>query len=225
MKKSSAQIILDLETMSTDQDGVILSIGLLFIRDSDIGKSVEELASNCLSIKLDAKEQLKAGRTTSKDVMAFWEKQSKEARAVIRPSVDDFKAADAWTLIVNKIDELNIDVSNNSTTQFWQRGDMDFRMINDYFRDFGFKESFEQYFDWRKVRDIKTFIWTANLINYGAYNKYSVPCDEAIADKTGQSLIWWDYVRDFSKEHNLVAHDAVSDCLIQAEQLRILDMF
>lgn len=223
MAKESAQIILDLETMSTKQSGVLLSIGMMFIRDSDIGKSIEELERNCISIKLDAKEQLNKGRHVCKDVMAFWERQSKEARWVIRPSKDDFKFEDAFQIITDKIDELNIDTSKNSTTQIWQRGTMDFDMIADYCEMFGYKKLFEQYFHWHSVRDIRTFIWTTNLLNYGAYNKYAVPCDEAIQFETnGQIQSWWDYVKDFKKRYNLITHDAVSDCIIQFEQMRLM---
>ena len=67
-------IMVDCETLDTAPSAVILSIGVvLFDPKSDV-------LGDYITIKPDIDEQIKLGRTTSEDTLAWWEKQTTEAK-------------------------------------------------------------------------------------------------------------------------------------------------
>jgi exodeoxyribonuclease VIII len=71
-------IMLDLETMSTKNNAVIVSIGAVFFDKRELGDE--------FYIVLDVREQQQMGRHISADTMRWWLDQSAEARSVFKES-------------------------------------------------------------------------------------------------------------------------------------------
>jgi hypothetical protein len=76
---------LDLETLGSRDDAVILSAGLTWSRYDDQNLTFDKLVSEGLYVKFDIKEQLDKGRVTQDRVVKWWYNQTPEARAVLRP--------------------------------------------------------------------------------------------------------------------------------------------
>lgn len=67
-------VMLDLETMGTSPDSVILSLGACFFDKEEVGDGIY--------LVLDREEQKQANRRVSEDTMIWWDNQSNEARTV-----------------------------------------------------------------------------------------------------------------------------------------------
>ena len=67
-------IMLDLETLGTDSQSVILSVGAVYFDKESIGDSFYRV--------LSVADQEKAGRTKSMDTITWWAQQSTEARKI-----------------------------------------------------------------------------------------------------------------------------------------------
>lgn len=68
-------VMVDLETLGTTPGAVILSIGAVFFDENGLGDEME--------VVISIKDSLAHGLTTSPDTIAWWGKQSAEARKVI----------------------------------------------------------------------------------------------------------------------------------------------
>lgn len=68
------RIMLDLETMASSVDGVIVSLGACFFNEEEVGDS--------LYLVLDRDEQLAKGRKVHESTMKWWADQHAEARKV-----------------------------------------------------------------------------------------------------------------------------------------------
>lgn len=66
--------MLDLESMGTSPDSVILSLGACFFDKEEVGDGIY--------LVLDREEQKQANRKVSEDTMIWWDNQSAEARSV-----------------------------------------------------------------------------------------------------------------------------------------------
>jgi hypothetical protein len=80
--------VIDLETLGSKSDSVILSLGLTFSRYDEI-KTFDELLSEGLYVKFDIKEQLDRGRITQDRVVKWWYTQPIEAKKILFKKHDD----------------------------------------------------------------------------------------------------------------------------------------
>ena len=81
--------VLDLETLGSRDDAVILSAGVTVSKYDDLDLSFDELVRDGLYLKFNIKEQLDRGRVTQDRVVKWWYNQSAEARQVLRPLPTD----------------------------------------------------------------------------------------------------------------------------------------
>jgi hypothetical protein len=81
--------VLDLETLGSRDDAVILSLGLTVSRYDETHKTFDDLVKEGLYLKFDIKEQLARGRKTQDRVVQWWYKQDMDARRVLIPSAND----------------------------------------------------------------------------------------------------------------------------------------
>lgn len=79
--------MLDLETLSTKQNAVVVSIGACLF-------NMDGIRDEFYSV-LEIDDQIKSGRSIDGDTLAFWMKQSEEARQVFR----EFKTDTTQTLL------------------------------------------------------------------------------------------------------------------------------
>jgi hypothetical protein len=105
-------VIYDFETLSQDQNkGVVISLALLsytekrFVSDP---YTYEELLSNCKKIKFNVEEQVtKYNRTISKETVAWWKEQNKEAQKQLAPSSEDVSIDKLYGFLIENIDLKN----------------------------------------------------------------------------------------------------------------------
>lgn len=128
-------IMIDNETMDTNAEAVILSIGAVrFNKDS-----VSPMGEKFYAV-LDIEDQKARGRTVSESTMAWWAKQSPEARVVLtttdrRPVKEAL--SDLWDFIYN-LDDCP------GQTRLWGNGsDFDNPQIASLFRMYGFEMPWE----------------------------------------------------------------------------------
>ena len=77
---------MDIETLSTKVDGVILSMGICFF-DDEKEQPFDEIVANGIEIFFDREEQEQAGRITDFNTLKWWKEQGEYARRVLEPGV------------------------------------------------------------------------------------------------------------------------------------------
>jgi hypothetical protein len=147
MKKD---IMVDIETLSKYPDGVILSIAVVpfLMTDSD---TFDELLSRGLLMKLNIADQRQYGRTIYPDTLAWWKRQSDDAKSILVPSEQDLTMTACETILSEFITS-NYDKKRNT---FWCRGlNFDLPYIQDFYRRLKLPEPINT---WDCI-DTKTFI-------------------------------------------------------------------
>jgi hypothetical protein len=146
-------VIYDFETLSQDQNkGVVISLALLsytekrFVSDP---YTYEELLSNCKKIKFNVEEQVtKYNRTISKETVAWWKEQNKEAQKQLAPSSEDVSIDKLYDFLIE-----NIDLKNHRKA--YTRGNTFDPIIMDWL----LKESNKvNPMHWGSIRDTRSFI-------------------------------------------------------------------
>ena len=147
-------LMLDLETLGTDPDAVVLSIACVpfFL---EVHTYFSELVLSGFCVKLDVKEQVKTyNRSIEDNVMKWWKTQPKEVfDSMVRPAPGDMSLKDGLT-------HLNKFVTGVKGYQFnqsyvWSRGNnFDFPILKSLYQACGIGVPYN---DWR-VRDVRTAI-------------------------------------------------------------------
>lgn len=149
----ATQLVIDLETTSTEGNAGILGVAIAAYSEQDVGKSLKELEqTNTAFFKLDIKEQIsKFNRKVSNDVMEWWQNQDSTAQKILKPSVDDIS-----TLLLNdKLIEFCNKHGYNGDGFIWQRGSADIIWLDSLLSAAGV-ENDNKPIKWWKVRDIRT---------------------------------------------------------------------
>jgi hypothetical protein len=73
---------MDIETLSTKGNAVVLSIGICFFDDEKM-QTFEEIVATGTEIFFDTSKQVEMGRDTSPSTLRWWEEQGDEARRVL----------------------------------------------------------------------------------------------------------------------------------------------
>ena len=170
--------IFDIETLAVKpRSAVILSIGAVCF-DYEHPKTFEELTKSGFYVKCDVREQLAA--------MAWWKKQSDEAKKVLSPCIADRKmfqalaALNQWLTFHNKYDfEKDL---------IWSRGAaFDFPKIEYQCDNNGGTPNLNYW----KVRDIRTFVDTLAGSTSGTF-----PIDESLLP----GFVYHDPLHDAAKD-------------------------
>lgn len=143
-KASYLDVMVDNETLDTTPSAVILSIGAARFRKDEPGKVGETFYA-----VLDIEEQKLRGRTVSEDTLAWWQKQSPEARVALdttdRRPVNDV-LSDLWDFIFDMEGACG-------SVRLWGNGaDFDNPQIASLFKMYGFDLPWE----FRKNRCFRT---------------------------------------------------------------------
>lgn len=134
--------MIDLETLSTDENSVVLSIGAVFFE--------KELGHN-FYINLDINRQLKDQRTVNGDTFRWWLGQSEEARKAI---LDNKPVELISALVAFQSFILNNMQSDTSKLKVWGNGStFDISIMENLFKQYNMAVP------WRysNVRDLRTF--------------------------------------------------------------------
>lgn len=150
-------VVLDIETLGTLSDSVIMSVGMVAV-DSEKDYTFEELLKDGYYAKLDVADQVKSGRKIYKDTLDWWATQGDAAKHILAPKPDDMKWRD---LMPNMIDWLKSQGVQYSKAKFYSRGShFDFGILNDLFRRTG--DAGPNDLPWRywNLHDAKTVVLT-----------------------------------------------------------------
>lgn len=151
---SLCHLLIDIETLGTDPDAVVLSIACVPFM-LDVHTYFSELVNAGFVVKLHVQEQIKTHHRTVEDSVAkWWKSQPKEIfDAQVRPSPNDMGLKEGLTLF-NKF-VAGIEGYNFNESYVWSRGNnFDFPILKSLYKDAGIGVPYN---DWR-VRDVRTAI-------------------------------------------------------------------
>ena len=189
-------IFLDMETMGQCDDALVLSIGLIYMKESYKTLDFTSRMKYGLHIKLNRQEQLPE-RIVDKNTILWWKSQGDSAKEVL--SNDNcYHVYDAYKIICLYLQKNNYDPK---TDIIWSRGMIDQRwwgsLINKTFCKFGPVEDIMPFWRWRDTR---------------------TACDILTGDPNGLPI---DEPKDFIK-HNALC-DSVMDSIRMTKALEIYE--
>lgn len=131
-------VVFDMETTGTSIDTGVLTIGLVAF-DSSTEFTFDSLIEDGIELKLDIRQQLKSGRTSTPDTMQWWEKQGSEARRVLTPTKDDLSIEQAMDKIQEYFDKcgVNNNVMRGKVTYYCRAPHFDFSILKDLCNNIG----------------------------------------------------------------------------------------
>lgn len=147
-------LLIDIETLGTDPDSVVLSIACVPFM-LEVHTYFSELIKDGFIVKLNAQEQIKSYQRTVEDgVVKWWKTQPKEVfDAMVRPSSEDVSLKEGLTLFNKFVSGIKGYYFNESYV--WSRGNnFDFPILKSLYKDAGIGIPYN---DWR-VRDVRTAI-------------------------------------------------------------------
>jgi hypothetical protein len=179
---------LDIETLATEANAVILSIGLVPFEAKPFF-TVEGLRKNSFFVKFNAREQQTIyNRSVSKDTLKWWSEQSKASQAMsLIPSSSDMSVVDGLSALT----EFYHSRGGSKNSKIYTRGSFDQMITDSLFKAADMKPLAPYY----GFRDIRTFI----EVLYPKSERGYIKVDTTVCT---------DYNQD-----KLVAHDPVEDCL------------
>lgn len=159
-------LLLDIETLGTDPNAVVLSIACVpFVLE--VHTYFGELVPAGFYVKLDVQEQIKTHHRSIEDgVMKWWKKQPKDVfDAMVRPSSEDMSIKEGLTLLNKFVSGIKSYHFNKSYV--WSRGNnFDFPILKSLYQAAGIGLPYN---DWR-VRDVRTAIDIMAGTDNGQYN-------------------------------------------------------
>lgn len=129
-------VVFDMETTGTAMDTGVLTIGMVAF-DGEKEFTFESLIEDGIELKLDIRQQLKSGRSSTPDTMQWWAKQGKEARRVLTPLEDDLSVTEALDAIQAYFDKhgINNNVMRGKVTYYCRAPHFDFTILKDLCND------------------------------------------------------------------------------------------
>jgi hypothetical protein len=142
---------LDIETLGTESNSVILSIGIVYV-DNPEPKSYQQVVDKSIFVKLSAKEQIESfGRKVDKNTVDWWNKQGDvQKKTNFIPSKTDFSVAEAIRVCREWVQRMDPE----GKALVWTRGSMDSMCLDSLFRVAGEKELFM----YNRYRDVRTAV-------------------------------------------------------------------
>lgn len=185
---------LDIETLATEANAVILSIGLVPFEAKPIF-TLEGLRKNSFFVKFNAREQQTMyNRSVSKDTLKWWSEQSKASQAMsLIPSASDRSVVDGLSALT----EFYHSRGGSKNSKIYTRGSFDQMITDSLFKSANMKP-LAPYYSFRDIRTAIEILYPKSERGY-----IEVDCN-----------LCTDY-----KEDSLVGHDPVDDCLRDIAQL------
>jgi len=134
----------DIETLSTKNEAVVLSMGFVPV-DFEVCSTFQELVAGGLEVKMQVEEQVAAGREVERSTLDWWKKQGDSAKRVLTPREDDVQMKDFY----ESISSLGFIQKAN----WYAKGPhFDMAITSSLFNDFNIKEPW----GYNQVRDVRT---------------------------------------------------------------------
>lgn len=133
-------LMIDLETLGTDPDAPVMSLGAVFF------DTATKTLGPTFYLPIDVKEQIKRGRKPSGDTLQWWMGQDGAAKIVFKeqakPTLYVLQTFAAWFKV------------NGAKCFVWGNGStFDISLMEDLFRMYGV----ECPWDYNKIQDLRTF--------------------------------------------------------------------
>ncbi len=153
---------LDIETLSTKASAVVLSIGVVHLKDDSPISYKEMVENNSIYIKLDAKYQAETlHRHIEKDTLDWWAKQAPAVRSkCFRPTDNDLSPERALTVLSTWCNE-----RKQKGELCWIRGFMDAIVLEDLAKQICVTPIFK-YNDYRDIRTAIDLIYSTSNRGY-----------------------------------------------------------
>lgn len=149
--------LLDIETLGTHADSVVLSVGIVAV-DSTKDYTYDELIKNGFYKTLQVKPQVDAGRSIQKSTLDWWGTQGTDAMSVLKPSSDDIHHTKLIEDIIDYFDSMGV---NKKTVKVYARGShFDFSILHDLFRKTCGIDQDKMPWNFWNIHDSKTVIET-----------------------------------------------------------------
>lgn len=199
--KFMTHVVIDAESLGTRDNAVILQFSAIaYHLTDDANKSLSELvATKSFNMKLNASEQIAAGRSVDEDTLKWWSKQSAAAQEILKPLPDDKTMAEFHTGFQKWLDDVGYDRKFGFV---WSRGMIDTRWTDTMWRQLGIAQDDYPVFYYR-VRDIRTAVDVS-----GTSSRLNGVPDE-----------FWKQIKVEFPE--VVDHDSLHDCAKQILQLKL----
>jgi hypothetical protein len=140
--------IYDFETKDTVETGVILSMGIVLF-DLTKQNTFEELVSQGMELFFCQKTQEEAGRTTSPDTMAWWERQGEEAQRCL--NAENQLDPKKLHVYLNQLYKALSFQPDRKSTRWFSRGSFDDHFLKNFCASFEIDMPYK-YWCWRDAR-------------------------------------------------------------------------
>ena len=151
----TVHLSVDIETMSTRANAVVLSIGLCLFDDSKT-QSFEEIVDSGVELFFDADEQIeKYNRHVSPSTLDWWKQQGEEARRCFEPeeTITPREIHSHFEAMCDKAD-LHLNWFRKHGKTYSRGNSFDIGITDDLFADYGVTPIWKYY----NVRDIRTWL-------------------------------------------------------------------
>lgn len=146
-------VVIDLETLSTKEDAIILQVSAGLYNTDDREKDLFE-AIDFVNYKLNAKLQTK--RIVDKDTLDWWKGQPEDVkRCSFYPHPEDLDPVEAMDAFALWLQSHGFDKRND---MIWQRGDRDSAWLTSLLYDCGWTTQKNLPYNWWRVRDLRTAV-------------------------------------------------------------------
>ena len=163
---------LDIETLSTKQDGVIVSVGLVYIANTD-PKPFTDILKDSIFVKFDAAQQKALHRKADKSTMDWWKKQDHDTlKRNVLPSPDDLSPMDGITALKKFIYEKSGRITGHTC---FTRGGMDAMMLDHLCIDSLEVKPLFPFWEYRDVRTAIEFLYPHNERSYVTIDEERCP--------------------------------------------------
>lgn len=162
-------LMLDIETLGTDQDAIVVSIGAVFF-DPQTGEVGNEFYR-----KLNFQDQIDLGRRPTQGTIEFWLNQSKEAQQVFNEEgVSTAQALEEFTGFTEEFSEVSL-------CKPWGNGpSFDLTIMETLLKDFKVELPWK-FWNVRCLRTFKEYVYDGNdLIREGIYHHALDDCKHQI---------------------------------------------
>lgn len=140
---------LDIETLGVESTSVILSVGISYVSNTE-PKSYQDILDNSIFIKLNAKEQIAAGRVVVNSTVDWWNKQCDFAKErSYYPKNSDLSVDEGISILQKWVNE-----RAKKDDICWIRGSLDQMCLDSLFRT----ADAAPLFPYNAYRDVRTAI-------------------------------------------------------------------
>lgn len=152
---NTINIVVDIETLSTKADGVILTLGVVPFNPAATS-TFSQLIESGLHIAFDKQIQLEKGRTVTQDTIDWWDAQGGFDEELLKGAISP---ADLHEALQPIYELLSANQQQRKHTRWWSRGNaFDIAMLDHLANQFSIESPWRFY----NVRDVRTACDFAN---------------------------------------------------------------